>query len=169
MEKRHLIGIYDSYRLNGKYNPRLNTANSKYIGAYSTQPIYTMYDIGVNDVMIIKGGQHSIKVEVWEVSDKILSSIERDYGYYEEISIEDNIYLKEEVISPFGRINLFTYNDIYDKGSMVISGDWIEHLNEIKAKGEPLKLSKYPINYVRDGFNKIMGNSVLEVDKEFMD
>jgi len=167
MEKRHLIGIYDSYRLNGKFNYRLNDTNSKFIGSYSTQPIYSMFDLGINDVMIIKNGQHSIKIEVWEVSDKMLASIERDYGYYDELTQEGNIYLKEEIISPFGKILLFTYNDIYDESKMIISGDWIEYLNEQRVKSSTVNLVKN--NPMRDAFDKIMNHSGFAVDKEFMD
>lgn len=168
MEQRYLIGFYDSFRNGGKYNLTLDTVNAKFIGAYSTEPIYTMYDIEPDDVVIVKNGEHSIKIDVWEISKKTLTSIENNYSYYEDLTDEYNEYLKEEVMSPFGKIILFTYNSSHDTSKMIVSGDWIEHLNEVKAKGET-KVSKPNINFMRQGFNNIMNNSVLTVDKEFMD
>lgn len=166
MEERYLIGFYDSFRQGGKYNLTLDTANSKFIGSYSTEPIYTMYNIEPDDVIIVKDGKHSIKIDVWKVSKKILTAIQNNYSYYEELKDEDNIYLKETIMSPFGKMFLFTYNDTYDKSKMIVSGDWIEYLNEKKIKNNSVNKTT---NYMRDGFDKIMNSSEFAVDKEFMD
>jgi gamma-glutamylcyclotransferase (GGCT)/AIG2-like uncharacterized protein YtfP len=166
MEKRYLVGIYDSFRKGGIYHNKINTANSKLIGSYSTQPIYNMYDVGVDDVIIVKDGNHSIKIEVWEVSEKTLTTLEKEYNYYPELEQGQNLYLKETVSSPFGDILLYTYDDTYDATDMIILGDWIEHLNILKAK----RIITTPTtNYMRNGYDKIMNSSEFAIDKEFMD
>ena len=137
MEKKYLIGVYDDYRQDGCLNGVLNKASCKLIGAYSTEPIYTMYDLddeGLNCVAQIDGN-NSIKVEVWEVNEIILDRIERSYNYYSDVEEYPQDYRKETTLSPFGEIIMYFINETDDKDKIVISGDWIEHLNYKKVIG----------------------------------
>ncbi len=137
MEKKILIGVYDDYREKGCLNGVLNKINCKLIGSYSTEPIYAMYDLedeGLNCAIQINGN-NSIKVEVWEVNEIILDRIERSYNYYSDFEDYPQDYEKETILSPFGDILMYFINDIKSKDKLVISGDWIEHLNYKKVIG----------------------------------
>jgi len=137
MEKKILIGVYDDYRYDGCLNGVLNKISCKLIGAYSTEPIYAMYDLndeGLNCAAQINGN-NSIKVEVWEVNEIILDKIERSYNYYADFEEYPQDYIKERVLSPFGEILMYFINKIKPEDKIVISGDWIEHLNYKKVMG----------------------------------
>ena len=164
MEKRYLIGIYDSFRRKGKFNINFITTESKLIGSFSTLPIYSMYDVDQDDCIIVEGGNCSIKMEVWELTESALNVLERNYSYYEELRDEDNIYLKKEINSPFGIISIFIYNEVYGTSNPVEDGDWIEHVNYEKVMGKKNKIEKTQIQNLfnsSDNFNY--------ADKEFMD
>lgn len=167
MEKRFLVGIYDSFRKEGKYNINLVSHDAKLIGTFSTEPFYTMYDLGVDDCIIVKNGEHSVRMEVWGVSDKVLDILQKNYSYYEELKDEDNIYLKSEIISPFGRITIFTYNESFDNSIQITSGDWMEYQIQQKAKG---KVTTYNRNmFTTNPMKDAMDKTFEPVDKEFMD
>ena len=137
MEKKILIGVYDDYRKDGCLNGVLNKVSCKLIGAYSTEPIYTMYDLddeGLNCAVQINGN-NSIKVEIWEISESYLDKIERSYNYYTDFEEYPQDYIKEKVLSPFGEVLMYFINETDDKDKIVISGDWIEHLNYKKVMG----------------------------------
>jgi gamma-glutamylcyclotransferase (GGCT)/AIG2-like uncharacterized protein YtfP len=137
MEKKILIGIYDDYRHEGCLNGILNKISCKLIGAYSTEPIYIMYDLndeGLNCAVQINGN-NSIKVEVWEVNEIFLDRIERSYNYYSDFDEYLQDYIKEKTLSPFGEISMYFINEIKPEDKIVISGDWIEYLNYKKVMG----------------------------------
>ena len=136
MEKKILIGIYDDYRYNGSLNDLFNNASCKLIGSYSTEPIYNMYNIeGDNNCVVDINGNNSIKVEVWEINEAILDKLERTYNYYPAFEEYPQDYLKQEVLSPFGKITMYFTNIIQIKEDLIVDGDWIEYLNYKKAKG----------------------------------
>lgn len=136
MEKKVLIGLYDDYRKNGSLNGMLNIINCKLVGSYSTEPIYTMYDLEDDDICGVKlEGNNSIKVEVWEVNESNLDKIERSYNYYPDFEEYPQDYRKEKVLSPFGEIFMYFINNVKIDNKIVISGDWIEYLNYKKVIG----------------------------------
>jgi len=136
MEKRFLIGIYDDYRKDGCLNSMLNKINCKLIGSYSTEPIYTMYNIEKDDCCVIEtNGITSIKMEVWEVDEPNLDKIERSYSYYPDFEEYPQDYKKETILSPFGKIIIYFTNIKQLQENIITNGDWIEHLNYKKAIG----------------------------------
>lgn len=136
MEKKILIGLYDDYRKDGSLNGMLNTVSCKLIGSYSTEPIYTMYDLESDDICGVKlEGHNSIKVEVWEVNESNLDKIERAYNFYPDFEEYPQDYTKEKILSPFGEIFMYFINNIKADTKVVISGDWIEYLNYKKVIG----------------------------------
>lgn len=129
MEKLMLLGIYDSFRKNGKHAITMNSADSKLIGSYFTEPIHNIYDLEVDDECGISNhGNTSIKIEVYEVNEAMIKKLSRHYGYYEALEPSQNIYVKEKVKSPYGEIFIFTYNDISFTCKQIHEGDWIEYL-----------------------------------------
>ncbi len=136
MEKKFLIGLYDDYRKDGCLNEMLNKLTCKLIGTYSTEPIYTMYNIDNDDSCVVEtDGNNSIKVEIWEINEVTLDKIERTYNYYSDFEEYPQDYKKEEVLSPFGKIIMYFINEIKPEDKIIISGDWIEYLNYKKVMG----------------------------------
>lgn len=137
MEKKYLIGIYDDYREKGVSNSSFDKVHCKLIGSYSTEPIYNMYDVDGDTMFCVveTGGNTSIKVEVWEVSESYLDKIEKTYGYYPEFDEYPQDYKKEEVLTPFGNVSMYFTNVEQSEKDIIISGDWIEYLNYKKVIG----------------------------------
>ena len=136
MEKKILIGLYDDYRKDGSLNGMLNAVSCKLIGSYSTEPIYTMYNVDKDESCVVAtDGNNSIKIEVWEVSESYLDKIEKTYGYYSDFEEYPQDYKKETVLSPFGEIIMYFTNIEQLQKNIIVSGDWIEHLNYKKAIG----------------------------------
>lgn len=139
MEKKFLIGLYDNYREGGKLNTSLYRTTCKLVGVYSTEPIYTMYDLNKDEQCVLKSsGDNSIKIEVWEVSQLEITKLEGEYYYYPEFEEQSQDYTKQKVISPFGEMILYLYTLECDEKEIVISGDWIEHLNYKRVVGNKL-------------------------------
>jgi len=136
MEKKFLIGLYDDYRKEGCLNGMLDKVNCKLIGTYSTEPIYSMYNVEEDDCCVAEtNGITSIKVEVWEVNEPNLEKIERSYNYYPNFEEYPQDYKKEKVLSPFGEITIYFTNIEQPKEELITNGDWIEYLNYKKAIG----------------------------------
>lgn len=136
MEKKFLVGIYDSYRTGGSLNSSLNKLTSKLVGTYSTEPIYDMYILEKEENCVIKtNGNSSVKIEIWEVNEAVLGKIERSYSYYSNFEEYPQDYVKEKVLSPFGEIIIYFTNVSQSKDNIIINGDWIEHLNYKKVMG----------------------------------
>ena len=137
MEKKFLIGLYDDYRKDGVLNCSLNQVHCKLIGSYSTEPIYNMYDVDGDTMFCVVeiNGNSSVKVEVWEINEDTLNSIEKTYSYYPEFEEYPQDYKKIDVMSPFGKIDMYFTNVFQCKENIIIDGDWIEYLNYKKIMG----------------------------------
>lgn len=136
MEKKFLIGLYDDYRKDGCLNTILNKTFCKLIGSYSTEPIYNMYSLENDDACVVKtNGETSIKIEVWEIDSATLEIIERSYSYYPEFEEHPQDYKKVDVLSPFGKIEIYFINIFQPKENIIIDGDWIEYLKYKKVIG----------------------------------
>lgn len=136
MEKKFLIGFYDDYRKDGCLNNTLDKVHCKLIGSYSTEPIYNMYYLEKDESCVVEtNGDNSIKVEVWEIDETTLDKIERTYSYYSNFEEYPQDYKKEEVLSPFGKIEIYFINIKQVKEDIIINGDWIEYLNYKKIIG----------------------------------
>lgn len=136
MEKKFLIGLYDDYRKDGCLNKMFNQIVCKLVGTYSTEPIYTMYDVEEGESCVVAtNGINSIKVEVWEVDETNLNKLERAYNYYPDFDEYPQDYKKEEVLTPFGNVSMYFTNIEQPKENIIINGDWIEYLNYKKVIG----------------------------------
>jgi gamma-glutamylcyclotransferase (GGCT)/AIG2-like uncharacterized protein YtfP len=136
MEKKFLVGIYDDYRKDGSLNVMLNKINCKLTGSYSTEPIYNMYNIDEDDNCVVEtNGNNSIKIEVWEIDEITLDKIERSYNYYPSLEEYPQDYMKQEVLSPFGKIIIYFTNVEQSKENLIVNGDWVEYLNYKKVMG----------------------------------
>jgi gamma-glutamylcyclotransferase (GGCT)/AIG2-like uncharacterized protein YtfP len=136
MEKKFLVGFYDNYRKEGDSHNVLEVNNSVLIGTYSTEPEYTMFDLEGTDCVVKDFGETSIKIEIWEVNQKVLNKVEQTYYRYEGVQESQQVYNKLQIESPYGEILLYLYNDIIDLGEKIQNGDWIEHCIYQKAIGK---------------------------------
>lgn len=130
MEEKFLVGIYDQYRSDGIDNNIMLPTLCKRIGSYTTEPLHSMYDLGADEIVAtLNDGQTSIKIEVWEITKQALTKLERAYNYFSELEKDLQDYDKKEIVSPYGKIIVYSYNghivnkDLYE----VINGDAIEH------------------------------------------
>lgn len=137
MEKKFLIGLYDDYRKGGCLNNTLDKVHCKLIGSYSTEPIYNMYDVDGDSMycVIETNGNTSVKIEVWEIDETTLDKIEKTYSYYPAFEEYPQDYKKVDILSPFGKIDIYLTNVIQAKENLIINGDWIEYLNYKKIMG----------------------------------
>lgn len=136
MEKKFLIGLYDDYREKGCLNNILNKVSCKLIGSYSTEPNYNMYNVEDDESCVVEmGGVNSIKVEVWEVNETTVDKIERTYNYYPHFEEYPQDYKKVDVLSPFGKIDMYFTNIEQPKENLIVNGDWVEYLNYKKLMG----------------------------------
>jgi len=135
MEKRYLIGLYDNTRRKGGNHTLLPSAQCEYIGNYDTEPIYYMYSFEDNTWCGIKtGGNTSINIEVYSVSEEISDNLD-DFNSYDPSSRDmDNLFLREKVNSPYGEIEIYIYNNETFNNEPLESGDWIDYINTLIVK-----------------------------------
>lgn len=133
MEKKYLVAIYDDFRRGGNNNFAYSDASL--IGSYSTEPIYSMFDAAINDCVVYNRGNTSIKMEVWKINEAALTRLERQYCMYAGIPDDHQVYLKKEIMSPFGEAIIYFYNEDHDSGVPIIDGDWVEYCLYQSAMG----------------------------------
>ena len=141
MEKKFLIGLYDDYREKGVLNDSLDKVHCKLIGSYSTEPIYNMYDVDGDTMFCVveTNGNTSVKIEVWEIDETTLDLIEKTYSYYPQFEEYPQDYKKIDIMSPFGKIEMYFTNVLQSKDNLIVDGDWIEYLNYKKVMGNKIE------------------------------
>ena len=141
MEKKFLIGLYDDYRKDGVLNMSLDKVHCKLIGSYSTEPIYSMYDVDGDSMYcaVETDGNTSVKIEVWEIDETTLDLIEKNYSYYPQFEEYPQDYKKVDILSPFGKIEMYFTNVLQSKDNLIVDGDWIEYLNYKKVMGNKIE------------------------------
>lgn len=129
MEKRFLIAVYGCLRKGLNMHGNLSS-DSIYIGNYDTEPIYDMYSIK-SFPGVVKNGNTSIRMEVYEVSEKTLDHID---GLEGVSSIHDDLslFIKELIETPYGDAYLYIYNEDIKNKVKVDCGDWLQFKTEIK-------------------------------------
>lgn len=124
MEKRFLVAVYGSL-MKGLYNDEF-LKDSKFIGTFVTEPIYTLIDLG-SYPGLYENGTTSINMEVYEVDDHTLADIDGLEGYLED-NQELSMYIRKTISTPFGKAFGYIYNDPIGTNEPITSGDWKEHI-----------------------------------------
>lgn len=122
MQEKILVAVYGTLRKGfGNYNYHLNNNESKYIGSYDTEPIYTMYSLG-GFPGIKEEGTASIKMEVFAVTPKVFSKLDILEGYSE--GRDNNHYERKVIETPYGKAYTYIYNHSIKGRQIIESGDW---------------------------------------------
>ena len=118
------VAVYGSLRKGLGNSALLNGA--KYLGDDVTAPEYTMVSLGFFPG-IIKGGETSVVVEVYEINEEKLRSLDMLEGYHGEDT--HNFYNREVITLPkFGEAYIYTLPSDYGDHTVVENGDWKDYL-----------------------------------------
>jgi gamma-glutamylcyclotransferase (GGCT)/AIG2-like uncharacterized protein YtfP len=115
----HLVFVYGSLR-KGEHNHSY-LENSLFIGEFSTQPQFAMYDLGTYPGIV--EGTFSVRGEVYQVDDELLHHLDELEG----VPIE---YRREIMETPYGQAWIYIYQDATsaDLSQLVSSGDWCDRI-----------------------------------------
>lgn len=117
------VAVYGTLRQNESNNRLL--VNSTHLGDFNTEPEYTFFNLGWFPG-IVKGGNQSVKCEVYAIDQETLERLHRLEGYRE--GSDGNLYNLDTIETPYGNAFIYTYNNdrILKKESLRIieSGDW---------------------------------------------
>lgn len=121
--KKNLVGVYGSLResLGNHYILK----ESKKVGQFDTDPIYSLYDLGYYPGLK-EGGDTSVLIEVYEVNDETMQRLDRLEGFISPDN-EKNLYNKKEIDSPFGKCFIYLYNAELPETSRIENGDWTDY------------------------------------------
>lgn len=129
MEKRFLVAVYGSL-MKGLHNHRY-LEDSKLIGSFVTEPIYTLIDLG-HYPGLYEDGTTSINMEVYEVDEHTLADIDNLEGFNEDNHFI-SMYIRKTISTPFGKAFGYIYNDPIEENEPITSGDWKEHITFKKS------------------------------------
>ena len=129
MDKKYLVSCYGSLR-RGMSNHQYYLSTSEYKGTFRTEPEYTLYSL-VYYPGLKQNGNHSVVMEVYEVDEETLKSLNRLEGYYP--GEKSTFYDRIEINTPWGKAYTYIYVNELSKESIVESGDWVKFKNKEKS------------------------------------
>jgi len=121
-----LVAVYGSLRKGLSNYSRIQDANYK--GQFDTEPIYTMYDLKYYPA-IIKGGNTSVVMEVFEVDKNTLKDLDSLEGFDDSRDTTLNYYNRETIKTPYGKAIVYIFNQaeaLHGK-NIVETGDWKDY------------------------------------------
>ena len=127
--KKHLVACYGSLR-RGMSNYQYYLSNSEYKGTFTTEPEYTLHSLSAYPGLKLNGNT-SIVMEVYEVDEETLKTLNRLEGYYP--GEKSTFYDRIEIDTPWGKAFTYIYVNELSKESIVESGDWVMYKNEQKS------------------------------------
>lgn len=129
MKKINLVAVYGSLR-KSMHNHHI-LMNSKFIGTFDSEPIYTMYSVGGSYPAIIEGGSTSVLMEIYQVDEAVQKRLDQLEGYDEQYEDSDNYYSRTILNTPYGIAYLYLFNDEIKGYKKVDSGDWVQEKENI--------------------------------------
>ena len=127
--KKYLVAVYGSLRKK-QSNYEYHLSNSTYKGTFTTEPEYTMHSLSYYPGLKLNGNT-SIVMEVYEVDEETLKTLNRLEGYYP--GEKSTFYDRIEINTPWGKAFTYIYVNELSKDSIVESGDWCEFKNKEKS------------------------------------
>ena len=127
--KKYLVSVYGSLRKK-QSNYEYYLSNSKYKGTFSTEPEYTLHSLSFYPGLKLNGNT-SVVMEVYEVDEKTLETLNRLEGY--RPGDKATFYDRIEIDTPWGKAFTYIYVGELPKESIVESGDWVAYKNEEKS------------------------------------
>jgi gamma-glutamylcyclotransferase (GGCT)/AIG2-like uncharacterized protein YtfP len=134
MEEKIIVGVYDGLRKNGESHD-LFMSKANYLGTFYTEPEFSLFSFSKKYPALSLGGSTSVLLEVYEVTEEILKTID----YYEGCNDIDpymNIYNKAEIETPFGECIIYIYNRMVVNKPLIESGDWFRFKKEVRQRIE---------------------------------
>lgn len=122
---KKLIAVYGSLR-EGLHNYYHYLEESKLVGSFQTEPLYSLYDLGSYPGLKLEGNT-KITLEVFEVTEDVEDSVDGLEGYRPHV--ESVFYDKIQIETPFGTAGLYIYVPSVTDRTLVESGDWVEYLD----------------------------------------
>ena len=96
-------------------------AKSKLLSREKTQPEFTMYSLG-GFPFILHDGDTPMVVEVYEVDDTVMGSLDRLEGY-------PTFYDRKQIPTSQGDAWIYFMHTAYRGTEVVDSGDWVKYRN----------------------------------------
>ena len=127
--KKYLVACYGSLR-RGMSNHRYYLSESEYKGTFTTEPEYTLHSLSYYPGLKLNGN-HSIVMEVYEVDEETLKTLNRLEGYYP--GEKSTFYDRIEIDTPWGKAFTYIYVNELSKESIVESGDWVLYKTKEKS------------------------------------
>jgi len=126
-ENKYLVSIYGSLRKGGVSHHLL--ARENFLGSFDTEPIYDMYVFGLYPVLI-KDGNTSIKMEVYEVSEPVFKKLQFIRQHNDDTQ-ETEPFDKTIIYTPYGNATTFFSSLKISNKVKVASGDWLDYRKQI--------------------------------------
>ena len=122
--KKVKVAVYGSLR-KGLHNHSLINGET-FLGMFESDAIYSLVDLG-SFPGLLKDGNTSIVMEVYEVDAEKLRRLDQLEGYVGPG--EKNHYNREKIITPFGEVYGYFYNNSSDliKSMIIEGGDWTDY------------------------------------------
>jgi gamma-glutamylcyclotransferase (GGCT)/AIG2-like uncharacterized protein YtfP len=127
--KKYLVSCYGSLRREMS-NHEYYLSNANYKGTFTTEPEYTLYSLTYYPGLKLNGNT-SVVMEVFEVDEETLKTLNRLEGYYP--GEKSTFYDRIEINTPWGKAFTYVYVNELSKDSIVESGDWSEYKNKQKS------------------------------------
>lgn len=123
---KKLIAVYGSLRKNMGNDHYLR--NSKYLGEFKTEPIFSLYSLG-GFPGLKENGSTSVVVEVYEVDEETAQNVDALEGYKE--GRKATFYDKTYIDTPWGKAGIYIYVNPISEDRFVESGDWKDYKNKL--------------------------------------
>ena len=118
MSRGHLVFVYGT--LKSTEGASFFLGGAKSLGKYETVPEFSLYNL-YSYPAVKQGGNTSIKGEVYEVTDEILSKLDAYEGH-------PSLYKREEIqltTDEFDSVFMYIYQDSIYNAQLNHSGEWL--------------------------------------------
>lgn len=129
-DKMYNVAVYGSLR-KGMHNEGF-LKNAKFLGVFETTPSYNLYSLG-SFPGLTKNGSTPITMEVYEVTQSELMSINRLEGY-DPNSDENTFYDRINLRTPFGTAFTYIYEGDVSKYTPLDTGDWVSYQESLTSQ-----------------------------------
>jgi gamma-glutamylcyclotransferase (GGCT)/AIG2-like uncharacterized protein YtfP len=120
------VAVYGSLR-KGLSNHNYFLKDAKYLGKFTTEPVYSLYSLG-GYPGLKNNGNTSVVMEVYEVNEQEARAIDGLEGY--SPNRKSTFYDKEYIDTPYGKAGVYIYVNNISKYKLVESGDWKEFIQQ---------------------------------------
>lgn len=122
-KNKYLVAVYGSLRKT-MVNYQYYLSGSEYKGTFSTEPEYTLHSLQWYPGLKLNGNT-SIVMEVYEIDEDTLKSLNQLEGYYP--GEKSTFYDRIEIDTPWGKAFTYIYVNELSKDSIIDSGDWVAY------------------------------------------